>query len=231
MRRVIGARRRRAATLVARVAEPHDALDERLHDRILELVGRELLLLGRVGDEAHLDQHGRHVGADEHAERRLLNRARAHRHALAQRGFDRLGERRGLLDVARLRHLPEDHFDVARPAAEDRQRLALAARDALRLVAVLVEAQVEHLGARQPRPHRRVGVQADEEIRLVVVRDRRALVESHRRSPSRVRITRTPSRAFERGLQPPRDAQRDVLFERAAGSLARPPRCRRARRR
>ena len=72
---------------------------------------------------------------------------RAHRHALAQRRFDGLRERRRLLDVARLRHLPQDHLDVARAAAEDRQRLALAVRHPLRGVAVLVEAQVEHLGA------------------------------------------------------------------------------------
>ncbi len=86
----------------------------------------------------------------------------------------------GLLDVARLRHLPEDDLDVARAAAEDRQRLALALRHALRLVAVVVEAQIEHFGAGCRRPHRRVRVQAEEDVRLVVVGDGRALVEADR---------------------------------------------------
>ena len=78
--------------------------------------------------------------------------------------------------------------------------------DALRLFTVFLEAEVENFGAAHRRPHRRVGVQADEEIRLVVVGERRALVEpdgliavarqDHPRAESRL----------ERGLQPPRDA-------------------------
>ena len=54
----------------------------------LEGVREELLLLLRVRQEAHLDEHRRHVRADEHAERRLLDRPRAQRHALAQRRLD-----------------------------------------------------------------------------------------------------------------------------------------------
>ena len=70
-------------------------LDQRLRDGVLEIVGVQLLLLRGIGDEAHLDEHRRHVRADEHAERRLLDRARAHRHAFAQRRFDSLRQRRG----------------------------------------------------------------------------------------------------------------------------------------
>ena len=178
----------------------------------------ELLLLLGVGDEAHLDEHRRHVGADEHAERRLLNRARAHRHALAQRALDRLRQHRGLLDVAGLRHLPEDDFDVARAAAEDRQRFAFAPGDALRLVAVLVEAQVEDLGACRRAAHRRVGVQADEQVRLVVVGERRALVEADRLIAVARQDDAHAQPRLERRLQPARHAQRHVLFERAARS-------------
>ena len=91
-----------------------------------------------------------------------------------------LRERRRLLDVARLRHLPQHDLDVAIAAAEHGQRLRLCLRGLLRLVAVLGQAQEEHLGAADRRPHRRVGVQAEEQIGLVVVRERRALIERRR---------------------------------------------------
>ena len=42
----------------------------------LNSVRGELRLLLGVAEERHLDQHRRHVGADQHAERRLLDRAR-----------------------------------------------------------------------------------------------------------------------------------------------------------
>ena len=172
-----GPARSRAGQFVA-VAD--DAVDERLHDRGLERLGHELPLLFGVGDEAHFDEHCRHVRADEHAEGRLLDRARAHRHALAQARFDFFGERRRLLDVARLRHFPQDDLDIARTAAKNRQRLGLAFGHALRLVAVLFEAQVEDLRPGRRRADRCVGVEADEEVGLVVVGERRALVEIHR---------------------------------------------------
>jgi hypothetical protein len=54
------------------VAEPDDALDERLDEGRLESVGAELALLIGIGDEAHLDEQRRHVRADEDAERRGL---------------------------------------------------------------------------------------------------------------------------------------------------------------
>ena len=92
-------------------------------------------------------------------------------------------------------------------------------RDPLRLVAVLLEAQVEDLGAGRRRAHRGVGVEADEEVRLVVVGERRALVEAD----GGVAVARQDHAhaepGLERRLQPPRDAQRHVLFERAAGAV------------
>ena len=133
--------------------------------------------------------------------------------------LDFLGERRRLLDVARLRHLPEDDLDVAGAAAEHRQRFGLALGHALRLVAVLLEAQIEHLGAGRRRANRRVGVEADEEVRLVVVGERRALVEVDGGIAVARQDHAHAQPRFERGLQPPRDAERDVLFERAAGPV------------
>src|SRR6478736_3077135 len=47
-------------------------------DFILIGSGCQLRFLIGVGQIADLDERRRHVGADEHAERRLLNRARAH---------------------------------------------------------------------------------------------------------------------------------------------------------
>src|SRR4029453_8371549 len=102
--------------------------------RALKGIRSELLFLFWVGDEAHFDEHGWHVGADEHAERGLLNRPRTHRHARAQAAFDQPGEQRRLLDVARLRHLPEDDFDIARASAKYRQCFSFALRNALRFI-------------------------------------------------------------------------------------------------
>ena len=88
-------------------------------------------------------------------------------------------------------------------------------RGLLRLVAVLLQAEVEHLRAGDGRPQRRVGVQADEEIRLVVVGERRALIEADGLvAVAREQHAHAKPR-FERRLQPARDRQRDVLLERA----------------
>ena len=91
--------------------------------------------------------------------------------------------------------------------------------DALRLVAVLLEAQVEDFGAGRRRPHRGVGVEADEEVGLVVVGERRALVEFD----GSVGVARQDhphaEAGLERRLQPARDAQRHVLLERAARAV------------
>jgi len=137
------------------------------------------MFLLRVGQEAHLDEYCGHVGTDEDAERRLLQGAGTHRHAIAQRRLHRVGEPRRLLEVIRLRHLPRRDLDLARAAADDRQGLGAALRRALRLVAVAFETQREHFRARHCRTHRGVRVDADEQIRLVVVGQRGALIRGH----------------------------------------------------
>ena len=53
-----------------RVAELHDRVEDRLHERALELGARKLLFLLGVREVTHLDQHRRHVGRLEHAQRR-----------------------------------------------------------------------------------------------------------------------------------------------------------------
>ena len=117
-----------------------------------------------------------------------------------------------------LRHLPEDDVDVASAAAEDRQRLALALRHALRLCAVVAEAEIEDFRAGRRAAHRGVGVQADEQVRLVVVGHGRALVEAD----GLIGVAREDDARAQAGLdgrlQPPRDAERHVLFERALRS-------------
>ncbi len=97
--------------------------------------------------------------------------------------------------------------------------LGLAPGDPLRLIAVLLEAQVEDLGAGRRRADRGVGVQADEEVRLVVVGERRALVEVDGRIGVARQDHAHAQPRLERRLEPPRDAERHVLFERAAGAV------------
>jgi hypothetical protein len=120
--------------------------------------------------------------------------------------------------VAGLRHLPEDDVDVASAAAEDRQRLALALRHALRLCAVVAEAEIEDFRAGRRAAHRGVGVQADEQVRLVVIGHGGALVEAD----GLIGVAREDDARAQAGLdgrlQPPRDAERHVLFERALRS-------------
>ena len=72
-----GPRLRRRALDVR--AELHDGVEQRLRDLILIGARRQRLFLIGVRQVADLDEHGRHVRADEHAERRLLHGARRHR--------------------------------------------------------------------------------------------------------------------------------------------------------
>ena len=99
-----------------------DGVDERVDEAQLVGVRAEQLLFFGVRDEAELDQHRRHVGADEHAERRLLNRPRAHLHPRPQRLLDQAGDHRRLLEVLQLRHLPQHHLDGAVAAAARQHR-------------------------------------------------------------------------------------------------------------
>ena len=171
----------------------------------------------RVRQEAHLDEHRRHVGADQHAERRLLHRVRAHRGPAPERGLDDGRELGGPLDVARLRHLPEDDLDLTRAAAEDRHATPTRRARSVPLPRRTREAQVEDLRAGEACPHRGVGVKADEEVGLVVVRHRRALVRPIVRSPSRVSRRADAEFALDRRLQPPGDGERDVFSSVPAG--------------
>ena len=139
--------------------------------------------------------------------RRLLKGTRTHRHALPQRRLDDLRERGRFIDVARLRHFPGRELDVTRAAAENRQRLAVAMRPPLRRIAVFVETEIEDLAPPAERAHRRVGVQADEEVSLVVVRQRGALVEADRRVAVAGQDHAHAEPGLERRLQPPRHAR------------------------
>ena len=88
-----------------------------------------------------------------------------------------VGERRRLIEVPRLREVPRHELDLARAAAEGRHALARRRADGLRRVPV-ERRDVDRRAGRR-RPQRGVRVQADEQIRLVVVGDRRALVDRH----------------------------------------------------
>src|SRR4029453_11148814 len=89
---------------------------------------------------------------------------------------------------------------------------------ALRLLAVLLEAQIEHLGASHRRTQRCVGVHADEQIRFVVVRNRCTLIQTDSLIPLAREDDADPETPFERSLQFPCNGHRDVLLERPAGS-------------
>ena len=196
---------------------PDNRVEERLGDAVLELVRLQLRFLLRVAEERHLDEHGRHVRRDEHAERRLLNRVRAHLDAPPQFFLDEHRERRRLAQVPGLRHVPQDQMDVARAAAEHRHGPALRVLHHLaRLGAEAVEAEVEHLRALDVPVRRRVRVQADEQVRLVVVGDRRALVVRH----DAVVVAREEHPDAKPGVehapQSPGHVQHQVLFEHAA---------------
>ena len=79
--------------------------------------------------------------------------------------------------MPRLREVPQHELDVARAAAERRHAVGAAGGRVRRGVAL--ERGVEDRRAAGRRAQRRVGVQADEQIGLVVVRDRGALVDRH----------------------------------------------------
>ena len=107
-----GGRRGRAAqpgeTLLA---EPLDAPRERGGDLgLVGVRGQELLL--RVADEGHLHQDRRHGGPHEDSERGLLDPAPLAARHDRELLLDARGERRGLLEVLGLGHVPEDEGQV-----------------------------------------------------------------------------------------------------------------------
>ena len=169
------------------------ASDDRLHERVLEFAAGELLLLIGVGQVAHLDQHRRHVGRLEHA-----NGARS----TAGRPSGTRSLKLLLEDARRTRSIDRDGESAPGPTARARCRAGRRRTSAPRSGASVALAPARSRRRRRHRidapvaavAQRGVGVQADEEIRLVVVGDRGPLVERHARSSSRVSSTRTPSR-------------------------------------
>ena len=118
------------------------------------------------------------------------------------------------------------------PPPNDRQRLAVALRDALRL-----RRRTRRGSGRRPR-RRTSPARTDALACRLTKRSALLLLASAARS-SRPTVCVVVARQehadaearLERRLQPPRDRERDVLLERAAGRRARRPRRRRGRRR
>ena len=92
--------------------EARDRPRDGIGDRLLELGGAQPLLLVGVRDERDLDEDGRHRGADEDAERRLLDPAAGRVRNGIELDLDRLGDLGGLLEVGALRQVPEDEVEV-----------------------------------------------------------------------------------------------------------------------
>src|SRR4026208_1725965 len=89
-------------------AELDQRVEQRLRDLIL-LNGRgELAFLVHVREIPDFNERGRHVRADQHPQRQLLHRARAHLDLRAQRLLDESGEGGGLLEISSLRGFPQN---------------------------------------------------------------------------------------------------------------------------
>ena len=172
-----------------------------------------------VGDERHLDEDRRHRRADEHAERRLLDAAVRRVGDRVQLDLDRLGELARLLQVRALREVPEDEVEVGvgRSRRRGARRRAvggvLAAGDLLRDLVGRLEREVVGLGALGRGRARRVGVDRKEEVRLLVVGDRGAVVERDAGGPCRAsgRCGRRATRGSVAD-DPLGDLQRGVLL-------------------
>ena len=184
----------------------------------LEVGLRHPKLLVGVRDEPRLHEDRRHVGAGQHPEGRLPDRPRTQRNAPAQLVADERGQVGRRRQVARLGHLPRDHVDVADAAAGHRQVAPLAFGQFARLPAVLVDAEVVHLGSRDRVAQGRVGVQADEQVRAVVVGRRGAPVRADERVAGAGQDDPHAQAAFQQRAQAPGDAQRDVLLQRPFGA-------------
>ena len=139
------------------------------------------LLLLRVREEGHLDQHRRHVGADQHAGTAPAGssagpsaparaaRLRPPAASAAERSMWRAwASSHGVTSMSRA------------PPPNTGSDIGVAVRHPLAFFAVRLEAQIEDLGAGRAGPHRGVGVEADEQVGLVVVGDRGPLVQRRR---------------------------------------------------
>ena len=130
-----------------------------------------------------------------------------------------LRERGRLFKVARLRRLPQDEVDLARAAAQGRQDDGAVAGALARLGVGAFHREEIHLRALERRPHRRIGVDAQEDVGLVVVGKRSAIVERQRTIVLAGQEHLGAEAAFDQRPQAARDRQRDVLLERSLGAL------------
>ena len=162
-----------------------------------------------------------HRRPDEDAERRLLDAAVRRVGDGVHLDLDRLGELARLLQVRALRQVPEDEVEVrvaglGRGARGGAVRRVLAAGDFLGDLVRGLEREVVRLGALGRGRARRVGVDREKEVRLLVVRDRGPVVERQQQ----VGVARQDGAAGERLRQrrddPLRDLERGVLLEEPA---------------
>ena len=102
--------------------------------------------------------------------------ARAHRHPSAQRCLERLAKE-PIPRCAAACAISQRMTSISRVPPPKTGNASPALRDALPSARRSLEAQVEDLRARRGCPYRRVGMQADEQVRLVVVGKRRPFVE------------------------------------------------------
>src|SRR5436190_10600335 len=151
-----------------RLAETEHGVDNCLNDRVLHLVRSKLTLLLRIREVAHFDEDSRHIRGFEDQKRRTIYGARRKRHATTDLTLENLREGRRPIDMARLRKIPQDELDVTRPAAKRRYPLG-PERRARRLFGALLERGIQDRRARRSGSKRSIGVEADEEIGLVVI--------------------------------------------------------------
>jgi len=111
-------RRARRGRALHEITKLRDRIDDRLRNAVLIGARCEDLFLFGIRQVADLDEHGRHVRTDQHAEGRLLYRARRHLHARTQRLLDEGGEGAGLFEIAGLGCFPENQVDRSCAAAE-----------------------------------------------------------------------------------------------------------------
>jgi len=157
---------------------------------------RQIAFLGRIRDEADLDQRRRHRHAHQHHEGRLLDASR--RHAGGERRYLLVRESRELVGLTQLvggARSPRIEASGSSGDAGDASRKAAFSRsgELARCVVARLECDEEDLDtARAPR-RSGVGVDRHEEIGAGAIGDRGALVERHVDIVVRVRTTRTPS--------------------------------------
>ena len=121
--------------------------------------------------------------------------------------------------MCRLRHVPANDVDQPCAAAQDRQRHGIDLRSAPGLLALAIQAEREHLGAGHRRHERGVGMQADEQLGLAVVGQRRTLVEP---DPAVLVAGQDDADAeprLDQRSHAPADIERHLLFEGAARTL------------